>query len=174
MKTLHEVGLCHRNLSLDAVALNGTHAAIGQLDWCMRFTSSITSSDQEALPIPGGINPVFMAPECFRRSSCPWDGFTADLWAAGLMLYTMVVGSEALFAAPIIEDKLFVALCIEGKIRETVNAYVEAAEPEKALSDNLIELLERMLKADPKQRYSLDEVINHQWVKCDDWKSPEI
>ena len=159
------MGLCHRNLSLDAVDLNGTHAAIGQLDWCMRFTPS---TDQEILPIPGGISPLFIAPEYFLGSSSAWDGFTADLWAAGLMLYTMVVGSEALFAAPIMEDKVFVALCIDGKIRQTLNANVEDSEPGKALSDDLIELLERMLKADPTQRYSLDEVINHQWVQLDD------
>ena len=159
------MGLCHRNLSLDAVDLNGTHAAIGQLDWCMRFTPS---TDQEILPIPGGISPLFIAPEYFLGSSSSWDGFTADLWAAGLMLYTMVVGSEALFAAPIMEDKVFVALCIDGKIRQTLNANVEDSEPGKALSDDLIELLERMLKADPTQRYSLDEVINHQWVQLDD------
>jgi len=171
LKTLHEVGLCHRNLSLDAVDLNGNHAAIGQLDWCIRFTPS---SDHQILPIPGGISPLFIAPEYFSGSSSSWDGFTADLWAAGLMLYTMVVGSEALFAAPIMEDKLFVALCIDGKIRQTVNANVEASIPGKVLSDDLIELLERMLKANPKHRYSLDEVINHQWVQLDNLKSPEF
>jgi serine/threonine protein kinase len=135
----------------------------------MRFTSNNSSSnDPNAIPIPGGISPLFVAPEYFRGSSGAWDGFAADLWAAGLMLYSMVVGIDALFAAPVTEDTTFVALCIDGKIRETVNAYAETSGKAISLTDDLVELLEKMLKADPKQRYSLDDVIGHRWVKIAD------
>ncbi len=158
------MGLCHRNLSLDSIDLNGDIAIINGLGWCLRFNKIAPIGTDKSLLVPGGDNSQFVAPEYFGRLDGSWNGFAADIWATGLILYSMVVGTEALFAAPVEEDKRFVALCIKGAIRESAEKYAKSVQREAVLSDELVTLLEKMLQADPEKRYSLDEVLEHPWV----------
>jgi serine/threonine protein kinase len=172
LKALQESGLCHRNLSLDALTLKGDHAIIDRLDWCMRFNKNAPVDEDKALPMPGGNNPQYVAPEYFGCLTGGWDGFAADLWASGLMLYSMVVSSEALFVAPLQEDKTFAELCVKGKIGDCVEKFAKSIGREIVLSDELVNLLQNMLRADPKQRYTLDEVMDHPWVKSEEIMAP--
>lgn len=165
LQTLQNTGLCHRNLSLDAIKLNGDHAEISGLGWSLRFNKKAPVDEDRPAPVPGGSNPQYLAPEYFGSPSCIWDGFAADLWACGLMLFNMVVSSEALFVAPIREDRLFGELCVKGNIRARVQKYGKAIGKDITLTNDLVDLLKHMMKADPKERMSLDEVMKHNWVK---------
>ena len=89
----------------------------------------------------------------------------ADLWACGLMLYSMVVSSEALFVVPIPEDPSYLELCVKGAFAEKAKDYGAAIGKEIALTDDLVDLLKHMLTANPKERFSLEEVMEHDWVK---------
>jgi len=87
--------MCHRNLSLDTIELDGNHASIGQLDWCMPFVpmdneqKDGTTTTTPTIHIPGGTNPIFVAPEYFQgpssgdSSSSSWDSFKVDVWVYG-------------------------------------------------------------------------------------------
>lgn len=172
LNTLRAVGLCHRNLSLDAIELDGDLAVISGLDRCLRFDRSVLVDANEASLIPGASNPQFVAPEYFGRLSGTWDGFAADVWATGLMLYSMVVGTEALFSAPVGEDKTFVALCVNGMIRESVDKFAKSVQRKILLSDELVCLLKKMLQADPRKRCGLNEVLEHPWVVNGDVLAP--
>jgi len=86
----------------------------------------------------------------------------------------MVVGTEALFAAPVMDDKIFYALCVEGDIKKTINAYAKRSGIYISLSDDVLTLLKNLLRADPKQRYTLDEALDHPWVNSDELKLPEL
>ena len=134
-------------------------------------------------PAPGGSDPHFIAPESYHHQSSNndnnniidgadivWNGFRDDLWAAGLVLYSMVVGTDALFTAPIAGDKIFTRLCTKGDVRGEVERYGKrlGKDYSNLLSDGLVDLLRSMLRADPKLRLSLEEVMEHPWVINDD------
>ena len=144
MKTLKATGLCHRNLSLDAIAMDGDHFDIIGLGWTLRVTDDNSSSSISSSRVM--------------------------VRAAGLMLYSMVVGTNALFFAPIAGDKIFTRLCIKGDIRGEVERYGKqlGQDYSNLLSNDLLDLLRTMLRADPKQRLSLEEVMEHPWVTNDD------
>ena len=164
MKTLQGAGLCHRNLSLDSIQLNGDHADITRLEWCLRYNKNAPRNEDSPLPVPGGATPQYVAPEYFGFTNGVWDGYAADLWSVGLILYSMVVGSEALFTAPITEDRVFLDLCVRGRIGQLAEKYGKRVGKDIVLSEDLIDLLQKMLKADPKERLSLDEILEHLWV----------
>jgi serine/threonine protein kinase len=91
------------------------------------------------------------------------------------MLYSMVVSSEALFVAPIPEDRIFVELCVKGNIGAQTAKFVSKTKgKEIILSDDLVDLLKHMLKADPKDRLSLDEVMESPWVTNADTMAPSV
>ena len=82
------------------------------------------------------------------------------------MLFSMVVGTGALFTAPIAEDKSFHRMCVKGDIRGQAKMYGKVAGKDfSGLSDELLDLLRNMLRADPKQRLSLDKVMEHPWLQ---------
>jgi serine/threonine protein kinase len=156
--------LCHRNLSLETVKLDGDHLDITALGWSLRYNQKAKDTDK-APPPPGNSNPQYIPPEFFHSSDGSWDGFAGDLWACGLMLYSMVVSTEALFAAPVSEDSLFGELCVKGKIGEQAEKHGKVTGKDIKLSDGLIDLLRQMMKADPSDRLSLKMVTEHKWVK---------
>jgi serine/threonine protein kinase len=147
LKALKATGLCHRNLSLDAIAMDGDHFDIIGLGWTIRVTDGNISS-----------------------SSSSSSSSRVMVRAAGLMLYSMVVGTNALFSTPIAGDKIFTRLCIKGDIRGEVERYGKQLGRDyyNLLSNDLLDLLRTMLSADPKQRLSLEEVMEHPWVTNDD------
>ena len=168
---------------MDAICLHGDLAVINHLDWCLPLedgketatdTSSTTNGDQSRNNIPVGDHPQFLAPEYFGRNNDVRDGFAVDLWATGLMLYGMVVGQDALFAAPVEEDKIFQELCIKGRIKDRTDQYAQSAGKEIVLSEELIDLLFNMLQVDPQKRFSLDEVLQHPWVMNDNVVAPSL
>jgi len=144
LKTLKATGLCHRNLSLDAIAMDGDHFDIIGLGWTLRVTDDNSSSSSSSSRVM--------------------------VRAAGLMLYSMVVGTNSLFFAPIAGDKIFTRLCIKGDIRGEVERYGKqlGQDYSNLLSNDLLDLLRTTLRADPKQRLSLEEVMEHPWVTNDD------
>ena len=142
------------------------------LDCCLRFQKNAPIDEDKPIPLPGGTNPQFVAPEYFGTLTSVWDGFAADLWAVGLMLYSMVVGVDALFHAPIQEDKTFSELCIKGNVGSCVQKFAKNTGRDIVLSDELLDLLGNMLISDPKRRYSLEQVMDHAWVKDGNFVAP--
>jgi len=184
LKTLKDSGMCHRNISLDTIAMDGDHVDIIGLGWALQCNKSKAVSqdangDDKSRyfpPTSGCSDPRFIAPESFHYQSSSnkdsggttdgadrvWNGFSDDLWATGLILYSMVVGTDALFTLPISGNKIFTRLCIKGDIRG------EAERSGNLLSDDLVILLQSMLNADPKQRSVLEHVMVHPWVTNDE------
>ncbi len=160
--------------------MDGDQIDVVGLGWVLpcddsNATKPIPPEESTSLaPTPGGSDPRFIPPESFAslgnlESSTvahntgddtlqSWNGFRDDLWAAGLILYSMVVGTDALFASPIAGDQRFKNLCIQGDIKG------EAQRFGITLTDDLVRLLQSMMSADPQYRPTLEQVLKDAWV----------
>mmetsp|Transcript_33029 Transcript_33029/g.80276 ORF Transcript_33029/g.80276 Transcript_33029/m.80276 type:complete len:477 (-) Transcript_33029:2244-3674(-) len=173
LKTLQDTGLCHRNLSRDCIRLDGDQLDICDLGWAIRFDADAPVDEDRSFPLPGGTEPQYIPPEYFRHTKGSWDGFQCDLWSAGLILWSLTVGREGLFAAPIAEDKSFARLCIKGDVRGQLTRYGDLVGRDySGISDELVDLLQKMLHADPRKRLLLEEVLQHEWLKKEEVISP--
>eukprot|EP00980_Cylindrotheca_fusiformis_P007836 scaffold1669_cov129-Cylindrotheca_fusiformis.AAC.47 len=173
IQTLQRHELCHRDLSLKSVALDGDHVSISQSRFPLRCKTVVNPEDDQVPPTPGGRNAQYIAPEYFRGALGAWDGFAADLWACGLMLYSMVVGCDALFLAPVEDDRTFVRLCMKGQVKSLASKYGELMGERIDLSDELVDLLQKMLKVDPSERISLEQIQKHLWVTNSELMTPK-
>ena len=111
-----------------------------------------------------GKHPEYIPPEVFRNEA--FDGFAVDLWAAGVMLYLMLFGDAMMFSAPIPEDPKFQEMCLAGHLKNVVEKFQASVPDQKPVSDEAIDLLQSMLRADPEDRLTLAEVQDHPWVKA--------
>ena len=180
LETLQCVELCHRDVSLQNMLLSGTRCTLMNLSCALRIpTDPGTGVPRMIEPQPPcASNPQTVAPELLRNE--PFDGYAVDLWAAGVVLFTMLLGADALFAAPVVEDRKFRMIC-EGNLRQLVmeiqDAHLaaivanqsspssaEAPKPPLGLSDSAIDLLQQMLRPEPRSRLTLSQVQSHEWV----------
>lgn len=105
-----------------------------------------------------------MAPEVLQAADQPqqYDGYMADLWSCGVLLYTLVVGRYP-FSRP--DDYR------QGANPQLVNFHTiqriqkgEYVIPDHVhLSPGLLDLIARLLTIDPGTRATLADVKAHPW-----------
>ncbi|XP_076260581.1 peripheral plasma membrane protein CASK isoform X3 [Rhynchophorus ferrugineus] len=96
--------------------------------------------------------PHFMAPEVVERRQY---GKAVDIWAAGVLLHVLLSGTLPFHGSG---RRLYEAIC-RGKL--TLNT----ASQWEFISDSAKDLIQQMLTVDPKQRITIQEVLNHRWLR---------
>lgn len=82
----------------------------------------------------------------------------ADMFSVGVILFIIVQGIFPFSEAK--PDEYYYKLLIEGNLEK----YWKKTGGE-ALSGEFKDLITRMLNYDPEKRLSVDELINHPWMK---------
>ncbi|KAL0015912.1 hypothetical protein SO802_002981 [Lithocarpus litseifolius] len=95
----------------------------------------------------------YVAPEVLRRNY----GTEADIWSAGVILYILLSGVPPFWGEN--EQGIFDAI-LRGHIDFS-------SDPWPSVSSSAKDLVKRMLRADPKERLSAVEVLNHPWMRVD-------
>jgi serine/threonine protein kinase len=108
--------------------------------------------------IPCG-KPNYISPEVLKSEE-PFDGFAIDLWATAVILFIMLVGLPPWeFARE--EDPRY-RMVVRGGLTRMLASWDREISPEAT------DLLQRMLREDPRQRLSLVEVQDHAWLAHSD------
>lgn len=102
----------------------------------------------------------YMSPEIFENKES-FDGFAIDLWAAGVILYIMLTGFPPYDHATRADQRF--EIIVEGQLMEQLRTW------DIEISDEAGDLLQSMMKVNPRDRLSLEKVMNHPWVT-----NPEI
>ncbi|CAD2222280.1 Protein kinase domain/Protein tyrosine kinase/Kinase-like, putative [Angomonas deanei] len=93
--------------------------------------------------------PNYVAPEVLMERG--YNGFSADIWSSGVLLYVMVSGTMPF------EDRNMNKLLLQiqrGVYRPLTNVSKECQD-----------LISRMLQVDPRKRISLQDVRQHPWMR---------
>ena len=138
----HQRGVVHRDLKLGNLLLDANNNVK-----ISDFGLSNQWHPQKKLDTFCG-SPAFMAPELFLRR--PYTGPEVDVWSLGVILYNMVTGSLPFRGQDFWELRQHV---LRGQYHVP-----------KSLSNEITDLLDRMLMLDPTNRSSLDDVWQHPWV----------
>eukprot|EP00892_Ulva_mutabilis_P011680 jgi/Ulvmu1/8885/UM049_0067.1 len=106
----------------------------------------------------------YVAPEIFLLKadrSEGYDGSKADVWSAGILLYTLTSGLRPFQARPDDDDKIVMLRATQQKHVDLLFAQLSRV----GASPELVDLLRGMLCIDPGGRLSMLEVINHPWSR---------
>ena len=98
---------------------------------------------------------IYMSPEIYQNSQ-PFDAFAVDMWAAGVILFLMLTGFPPWERACTTDERFH--FMTAGYLVQMLTEW------EIGLSSDSMDLLQRMLFLDPKDRLSLDQVRAHPWM----------
>ena len=104
-----------------------------------------------------------MSPEIFENKVA-FDGFAVDLWAAGVILYIMLTGFPPYDQASRTDQRF--DLIIRGHLMRQLSSWGIN------LSEEAGDLMQKMLKLDPKDRLTLAQVLSHPWVAEGEARAP--
>lgn len=99
--------------------------------------------------------PAYIAPEILIGDG--YEGFTVDVWSAGVVLYAMLYGNFP-FKATVVEE-------LEQQI--IAGKYTLPND----ISEEARDLLSQILCHDPQLRLTIPEIMIHPWMKAVDESS---
>mmetsp|Transcript_16608 Transcript_16608/g.25397 ORF Transcript_16608/g.25397 Transcript_16608/m.25397 type:complete len:400 (+) Transcript_16608:85-1284(+) len=163
---LQKMGICHRDMSLENILVdNLSTSVIIDMGMCLRvpylaedgYSISNVSAGTLRLLIsrqPACGKPNYISPEVLAR--VPFDGFAIDTWAAGIMLFIMIVGLPPFdVASP--EDPRY-RMVTQGGLKIMLQKW------NRPISDQAAHLLQGMLREHPGDRLTFGQVMEHPWV----------
>lgn len=145
---LHEVaGILHCDIKAENVLLDSNNnVKLADFGFAYDQNNINENSSENSTKIKG--SPAYIAPEILQGSS---NSVESDIWSTGVFLYYILTGS-----LPFEDDE------IEGLVRSIVE--MKPAFPSH-LSSEASQLIMKILKKNPKKRYSLKKIKNNKWCK---------
>lgn len=150
LRFLHSHGIAHRDVSLENILLHNGRAVISDFGLCVQDDASSNNSflcDETV-----GKN-YYMAPEIVARQR--YDPRKADIWSVGIAFFILFTSSPP-FERADPSDPGFRYVAQRG-IKNVFSAWGLAQEVSEPMKD----LLAKMLRIDPEERITMDEIWQH-------------
>lgn len=142
----HQQGIAHRDLKPENLLLD----AQDRLKISDFGLSNLQRSGSQGMLLQTVCGtPNYVAPEVLKEKG--YNGFTADLWSCGVILFVMLAGYLPF------DDPNMNALF--NKIERGEYRMAKYFSPE------VKDLISKMLVVEPEKRFTLDDVIGHPWFR---------
>jgi len=96
--------------------------------------------------------PLYMAPEVLDRKG--YNGRPVDVWSIGVLLYLVLCGRFPFKDVSTVDD-----------LKHIVKQGFPQPPKHLQLSDDVLDLLRRLLCVSPTKRFKIDEVLGHRWLR---------
>ena len=143
LKYIHKKNIIHRDIKLDNILIDTTNT----VKICDFGVSRKIERGEKVYERCG--TPAYIAPEIYKKIG--YTGFQSDVWSAGITLYYMLSGNLPFKGNNIHELENAILFGEYKKIRD--------------ISFDANDIIEKMLKLDPKERITIDELLKHPWLR---------
>ncbi|XP_030040664.2 serine/threonine-protein kinase 40 isoform X2 [Manduca sexta] len=142
---LHKRNIVHRDLKLGNIVLNQRTGRVILTNFCL---GTHLGSDRDLLKDQRG-SPAYISPDVLMCK--PYLGKPSDMWALGVVLYTMLYGQFPFCDTSLAQ--LFSRI-------QAANYNIPPDGNSVQVSDNTVFLIQRLLVKDPKHRLLADDVLD--------------
>ena len=157
LEHLQSLGVCHRDMSLENLMVTRDMACV-IIDMGMSLRLPRHSDTDEVYLIPrqgpcGKRN--YVSPEVLANED-PFNGLLVDMWAAGVILFILLTGVPPVDTASPLDSRF--RMIRSGGLRNMLLQW------NIVISEEGMDLLQRMLAAEPTERLTITEIREHAWM----------
>lgn len=145
LKYIHSLNVAHRDLKPENILLD----QFGRIKISDFGLSKLLDNSCGGLTKTPCGSPCYASPECI--SGRPYDGRKSDIWSCGVILYAITTGQLPWTKRN--QSKMFQQI---RKGDYSVPSYI---------SDNCSDLIRRLMTVDNRKRITIDEALNHPFLK---------
>jgi calcium-dependent protein kinase len=147
---MHENHVCHRDLKPENFLFMTKESIDKSLLKIIDFGLSCKYEPNQVLTTKAG-TPYYVAPQVLAGK---YDQLS-DLWSCGVIMYVMLCGYPPFFGETDAE--------VLSKVRLGNFSFNQADW--KNVSEDAKNLIRMMLKMNPRDRYTAEQTLNHEWIK---------
>eukprot|EP00761_Pharyngomonas_kirbyi_P009513 gb/GECH01009529.1/.p1 GENE.gb/GECH01009529.1/~~gb/GECH01009529.1/.p1 ORF type:complete len:206 (+),score=25.31 gb/GECH01009529.1/:1-618(+) len=140
----HKQGVAHRDLKPENVFITKNDDIVKIIDFSI---ATITQPGKNLGEYCGTYN--YLAPEVLAANG--YDGFKADIWSCGVILYCMLTA-----LLPFEEEE-------PSELIQKIISVDYRFHPK--ISEDAKDLITKILIKDINERYTIDQILNHPWLQ---------
>ena len=162
IKHIHSQKIVHRDIKLENILIDLNN----NIKICDFGIGRILNSKNQMLHDKCG-TPMYMAPEILLSSKTKgYEGFPVDIWSAGISLYIMLSGTLPFN----LKNNKSSSIDSDNNNNIELQYSIIKKEPKKIekISDEARDLLKGLLNKNPHKRLTIDQILNHPWLKSDE------
>lgn len=170
---IHGIGIVHGDLKPENLMLSTgktANSVIKVVDFgCAQTDRPGLAQSGKAMSSIAN-TPAYSPPEALKKSGR--KGYlepSFDMWSLGVILYIVLTGVHPFDLYGNSPDQEIEQLIISGKQPPLKNSPITAH-----LSDDAIGLIKLLLKKDPRQRMTAQDLLNHPWVRGETARTKKI
>lgn len=150
---LHKKGISHRDLKIENVLLVGNNFSVKLCDFGLSKSFINENKKKIKFKDPELVgSPFHYPPEILNKKA--YEGEKSDIFSSGISLFSLMTGRFP-FEEATIKDKVYKLICL-NKIKE----FWDLVDRDNLLSSQFKDLFIKMVAYYPKERPSLDEILN--------------
>lgn len=162
VKYIHEHNIVHRDIKPENIMKFSDKRVV-----IADFSASVELDPPDELLEDTDGTPAFYSPE--QCTGKPYEGKPTDIWACGVSLYVLLFGKLPFF--DVTDDDFFLSQFF--KIAHQIQHERVIFDPNIKVSNESKDLISHCLDKDPSKRFTIDDVLNHPWLKpC--YNDPEL
>jgi len=147
---MHENHVCHRDLKPENFLFMTKESIDKNLLKIIDFGLSCKFETNQVLTTKAG-TPYYVAPQVLAGK---YDQMS-DLWSCGVIMYVLLCGYPPFFGETDSE--------VLSKVR--LGAFSFNAADWKNVSEDAKNLIRMLLKMNPRDRYTAEQTLNHEWIR---------
>ena len=164
---IHSKKIVHRDIKLENILIDLNN----NIKICDFGIGIMLESEDELIHDQCG-TPMYMAPEIILNSKkYGYKGYPVDIWSAGIALYIMLSGMLPFNYKNKKEnnDANNNSISLSNNNNYELQYSIINKNPKriKKISPEARDLLQGLLNKDPSKRLTIDQILNHPWLKKD-------
>ena len=173
IKHIHSKDIVHRDIKLENILIDLNN----RIKICDFGIGVILNSEDDLLYDQCG-TPMYMAPEIILSSKKKgYKGFPVDIWSAGIALYIMLSGTLPFNIKKLnkknknsenTSSEEDISLSHNNNYELQYSIINKNPKHIEKISDEARDLLHGLLNKDPNKRLTIDQILNHPWLKSEE------